>query len=84
MSSRVQPQAITQSLFSSAIHLIYLFTISEKLEGRGVSNVLSCFRALINVGVYKGKLWEIIAQSAECRENLATNTTPEQPGKIYH
>lgn len=67
MSSGVQPQAIMQPLLSGTIHLVYLFTISEKLEGRGVSNVLSCFRAFINICVNEGKLWELIAQSTECR-----------------
>jgi len=70
-----------EPLFSSAIHLIYLFTIPVKLEGGGVANVLSCFRAFINVCVHKGKLRKIIAQSAECWENLATDATPEKTRK---
>lgn len=75
----MQPEAITQPLFSCTIHLINPFTISEKLESGGISNVSSCFRAFINVSVYKGKLWEIIAQSRECRQDLAAHTTPDKP-----
>lgn len=73
----MQPQAIMEPLFpTSTIHLIYLFTIPVKLEGGSVPNVLSCFWAFIDVCVYKGKLWKIIAQSTECWENLDTNGTP--------
>lgn len=80
MDLRVQPQTIMEPLFpTSTIHLIYLFTIPVKLEGGSVPNVLSCFWAFIDVCVYKGKLWKIIAQSTECWENLDTNGTPEKP-----
>lgn len=82
MSSGVQPQAIMQPLFSGTIHLINLFTISKKLEGWSVSNLLSCFRTFINICVYKWKLWEFVAQSTECRQNLTANATPEKIGKI--
>jgi len=78
MSSGVQPQAIMQPLFSSTIHLINLFTISKKLEGWSVSNLLSCFRTFINICVYKWKLWEFVAQSTESRQNLTANATPEK------
>lgn len=80
MDLRVQPQTIMEPLFpTSTKHFIYLFTIPVKLEGGSVPNVLSCFWAFIDVCVYKGKLWKIIAQSTECWENLDTNGTPEKP-----
>lgn len=78
MSSGVQPQTIMQPLFSSTKHLIYPFTVSVKLKCRCIPNVLSRLWTFINVCIYERKLWEIVTQLAECRENLATNTAPEK------
>jgi hypothetical protein len=68
-------------LFSSTKHLIYPFTISVKLEGGRIPNVLSCFGAFINVCIDERELWETIAQLAKCRKDLVTHSTPENENK---
>lgn len=78
MSSGVQPQTIMQPLFSSTKHLIYLFTVSVKLKRRCIADVLSHFWTFINICIYERKLWEIVTQLTEFREDLATNTAPER------
>lgn len=64
-------------LFSSAKHLIYPLTIAVEMKCGCVANVLGCFWAFINVCIYERKLWKIVAQLAECREDLVTHPTPE-------
>lgn len=78
--SRMQPQPIVQPLFSSTKHLIHPFAISVKMKGWGVTNVLRSFWTLINICIHKRELGEVVTQLAECREDLATNSAPENNG----
>ena len=43
--------------------------------------MLRGFWAFINICIHERQLWELVAQPAKCRKNLATNTAPEK-GKI--
>jgi hypothetical protein len=82
IKSRVQPQAIMKPLFSSTIHLINLRSISIELKGRGIPHTLCCFWAFIYVSIHEGKFFEIIAQLAKVRMNLAAYLTPNEANKI--
>lgn len=76
--SRMQPQPIVQPFFPHAEHLIYPLAIPVEVEGRGVTNVLSGLRAFVDIGVYEGQFWELVAQLAECWQDLAAHSTPEK------
>lgn len=74
--SRVQPQAVMQSLFTSTKHFINPFTISIKMKSWCVPNVLCCLWTFINISIYKGKFGKLVTDLAECRKYLAANTAP--------
>lgn len=44
------------------------------MKSGGVSKMLSCFWAFINICIDERKCWELLAQLAKCREDLAANT----------
>ena len=74
--SRVQPQAVMQSLFTSTKHFINPFTISIKMKSWRIPNMLCCIWTFINISIHKGKLVKLVTQLAECRKYLAANMTP--------
>jgi hypothetical protein len=78
----MQPQAIVQALFSGTKHLIYPFPVAVKMKRRCVANMLSCFRAFINIRIYERKLREVVTQLAKRRKNLAAHATPENTTDI--
>lgn len=49
-----------------------------------VTNMLSGFWAFINICINERKLGEIVAQLAECRENLAAHSTPENDEQFHN
>lgn len=65
-----------QPLFSCTKHLIDLLSIPVEMEGWGVSDVLCCFWAFVNVSINEGKILEFIAEPAEGWKNLTANTAP--------
>ena len=69
-------------LFSSTKHLIYPLTIAVEMKCGCVANVLGCFWAFINVCIYERELWKLVAQLAECREDLVTHPAPEKLHKL--
>lgn len=76
LTSRMQPQTIVKSFFTSAKHLINPFTITEELKRRCATNMLSGLRTLIYISIYKRKLRKVLAELLKCRKDLITNSAP--------
>lgn len=81
MFSGVQPEAIAQTLFSSAEHLINPFASSVEMKCGRVAYVLSRLGTLINISIHKALLWKLATHFAECRNYLTANTAPDRQSK---